>query len=1104
MRPAVRDLARYLAPARSLVGAAGALHALDAALTVAQAASIAWVIGGFAAADARMTPEVTLALAVVVSVLALRPLLQRLAAVLTDRGVDRCTGVLRDRVLGSLGQAGSRWNPDRVVVLVTEGVQQVAAFARAFVPSAAAAALTPLIVVPTVLVLDWRSGLTVAIGMMLLPVFGALLGLRVADYTRKQWVALEAFAARFNDLVTGLVTLVTFNRQHDAAASLAASERAHERATARALRLAFLTGGAFDLITTLTLGVVAVDLGLRLIEGSIGFVAACTVLLLVPEAFGPVRRIGSIVHEASDGAYALSQLRAITGSAARDAAVSDAVTAEAARMAAPLSLRNVTLGYGDEPDVIRGLTATLPSRGIVAITGDSGVGKSTLLSALQGEIAPRSGQVLAFGADLSVVDLDWWRANIAAASQAAWVLPATIRQNLQVAKADASDREMLDVLAELGLGGERFGLDERLADGGVDLSHGQRARLGIARVLLSGRRLLVLDEPTANLDDRSASLVLDALRKRTKTALIVVATHRAELVAASDQVIALRRVAANSSHSEDVAPAPTTEQATETRTTNAATPVVLGALALVAAAMLTACAGWLIVSAAERVPLMSLMTAIVAVRGLGLARPLLRYAERVVGHERALRVLSTGRRELFASLARLAPAGLGQRSETVLHSALGDSVIAAGREVRGTHPIAVAGIAGTLLGGAAALASGWAGALPVLLVTAAAVMTFAFARADARARSEDLLRARQLLHAHLETAVRNSTQFRAWGSDDPARRARTLGGRFDGLQARARGNVQNLSLVTAFAGAAAAGLTVMTASALELPATSAAFLLFLLLGFQAVLPPPELAGAQCAMADEARARLDALAATGPPVQERSNPRPLPTVGEVRHRELVLRWPGSHHRISAPAVTLTAGEALEVVGPSGSGKSTLAAAWARHIDPEDGEIRLDDTPLRDITLGDVRSRVVRSDATPYVFAASVLDNVRLGNPQATASEAEKALHIAGLGLWLDSLPRRLATPIGSTGRPLSGGERSRLGIARAVLAAGDVLILDEPGAHLDARTAETVHSNVIAANRDAARATLILAHQAQSDSTRHVELRPVTSADVVCPAATGRG
>jgi ATP-binding cassette subfamily C protein CydCD len=390
-----------------------------------------------------------------------------------------------------------------------------------------------------------------------------------------------------------------------------------------------------------------------------------------------------------------------------------------------------------------------------------------------------------------------------------------------------------------------------------------------------------------------------------------------------------------------------------------------------------------------------------------------------------------------------------------------DSLLDARLRVR--QPVVTALAVGLLAVGLAWWWAPQAGAVLALLV-AVAVLAGLLGRRGARAAESDHLRHRARLSSLVEEVVTARDELRQWQAAPEALAAVDAEG--DALERAVRRSVRGVATGHAAVRLATGAAVVAVAAAVPAGAVSPATLALLVLlpvALGEVLAPLADAGALSVRTDAARERLDRLASLAPLVEDPPVPAPL-SPGPLVLDGVSAGW-GPEPCLHEVDLALRPGERVAVCGPSGSGKSTLAALLVRHLDPSTGTVRIGGRDLRDSRLHDVRGHVGLASDDPHVFASSVCENVRLARPDASDAEVADALGRARLGAWVASLPHGMHTLVGSAGIAVSGGERARIGVARALLADAAVLVLDEPTAHLDTATAREVADVLLAARPD---------------------------------------
>ena len=519
---------QHLRPARgalALVVAAGLLGGLA---TVAQAFALGALVVAAVSSTTWQGPAWWLA-----GLVLLRTVTAYAGQRAAGRAASEVSGALRLRLLDAARHTDVP--ASRLTVLATRGVAGVEPYVTRYLPSLVPATLLPVATLVAITWLDPLSGLVVALTLPLVPVFAVLVGLTTRDRARTQWRALEALSGHFLDVVRGLPTLVAARRAEAQVGTIRSVTHRYRRATVDTLKVAFASSSVLELVATLSVALVAVTVGLRLASGSVDFQVALTVLLLAPEAYWPLRRVGAEFHAAAEGAAALADADDLLDRAAARA------TGTKRPASTTLTLAGLEIGY--DAALTAPLDLDLPERGLVAIAGPSGCGKSTLLATLRGELPARAGDVLVGDVPLTEVDPDWWRGRVAWAPQRPWLLADTVAANVRIGRPSAGDDEVWEALRSVGLadvvGALPHGIATPLGEDGAGLSAGQRARVALARVVLAARPVVLLDEPSAHLDEETEQVLLDTIALLARTSLVLVVAHRPAVLAAADRVVTL-------------------------------------------------------------------------------------------------------------------------------------------------------------------------------------------------------------------------------------------------------------------------------------------------------------------------------------------------------------------------------------------------------------------------------------------------------------------------------------------------------------------------------------------------------------------------------------
>lgn len=522
---------------------------------------------------------------------------------------------------------------------------------------------------------------------------------------------------------------------------------------------------------------------------------------------------------------------------------------------------------------------------------------------------------------------------------------------------------------------------------------------------------------------------------------------------------------------------------------------LVGAASATAGIALTATSGWLIVRASERPVILTLLTAIVAVRTFGIARPVLRYAERVRSHDVALADLAERRATTYAALVPLTPARLGRRRRTDLLGAVVDDLTdVVDAQVRVTVPVLTAALAGVVTALLTALLAPPVGLVIAGLFVAAAALSLLALRLEQHSQAE-LLAARAEVTRVSQLVAGRGAELEAIGAtgaavrwlDDAHAALRIATGR------QSRGRALASAGFVALVGAATVAAAVLAARQDVSIAVKGLLVLTPVAVADALTPLVDAVRAM-ARSQGATTRLGTLLAQQPAVHDDQHLSPLagdamwlddPAGVQVTLRHAQGSWDGSSSDLGPVDLDLAPGTRVLVTGPNGGGKSTLLALLARHLELSGGRYLLGGVDVRDLPVAQVRSLIAVVDDEPHVLATTLRENLRLALPDRGPDRGTDPNHRddrllidglfrSGLGGWFAGLPEGLDTRLGTGGRGMSGGERARLSIARAIVSGRPLLLLDEPVAHLDERTASDVLDDLLTGA--GGRTVVLVSHQ----------------------------
>ncbi|MCX5422072.1 thiol reductant ABC exporter subunit CydD [Streptomyces sp. NBC_00078] len=1111
MKPIDPRLLHYARATRLFLVSVVSLGALGAGLLIAQAMLIAEVVVG-SFQHGMSVAELGTPLLQLVAVACGRALVSWLTELAAHRASAAVKSELRGRLLERAGALGPGWlsgqRTGSLVALATRGVDALDDYFSRYLPQLGLAVVVPVAVLARIVTEDWVSAAIIVGTLPLIPVFMVLIGWATQSRMDRQWRLLSQLSGHFLDVVAGLPTLKVFGRAKAQAESIKRITGEYRQATMRTLRVAFISSFALELLSTLSVALVAVTIGMRLVRGEMDLYIGLVILVLAPEAYLPLRQVGAQYHAAAEGLAAAEEIFAVLETPLP-------ASGTGVVPAGGIAFEGVTVRYpGRSGDAVSDVSFAVEPGETVALVGPSGFGKSTLLNVLLGFVQPSEGQVRAGGADLCDVDLERWRSRIAWVPQRPHLFAGSVAENVRLARSDADDAAVRRALGEAGalefVDALPDGADTLLGEDGAGLSAGQRQRLALARAFLADRPVLLLDEPTAALDGATEAEVVEAVRRLAVGRTVLLVVHRPALLAVADRVVRLagRTVPASverrtpegrpaaqetyeSATHEPAGAAPASSRGGVLARVRAVSgprrgrltlALLLGSLALGSAVGLMATSGWLISRASQQPPVLYLMVAVTATRAFGIGRAVFRYGERLVSHDAVLRMLADTRVAVYRRLERLAPAGLRRTRRGDLLSRLVVDVDALQDYwLRWLLPAASAAIVSAASVGFTAWLLPEAGLALAVGLVAAGVGVPLVTGAVARRAERRLAPARGVLATRVTDLLTGTAELTVAGAL-PARTAEAR--RADNTLTRIASRAATATALGDGLTALLSGLTVAATALMGAQAvaderlggvTMAVVVLTPLAAFEAVLGLPLAVQYRQRVRRSAERVYEVLDAPEP-VREPERARQTPAAPfPMALRGLSARHAGQRREaLDGLDLTLDEGRRIAVVGPSGSGKTTLAQVLLRFLDADAGSYTLAGVDAYALAGDDVRRLVGLCAQDAHVFDSSVRENLLLARKDATEDDLRDALKRARLLDWADTLPDGLDTLVGEHGARLSGGQRQRLALARALLADFPVLVLDEPAEHLDLPTADALTADLLAATRG--RTTLLITHR----------------------------
>ena len=1027
-----------------------------------------------------------------------------------------------------------------ITSLATRGLDDLDSYFTQYLPALVSSATIPLLIGARILWADWVSALIITLTIPLIPIFMTLIGSHTQERVTDAADSLARLSDHLVELARGLPVLVGLGRAGEQAKALRDVSERYRTKTMTTLRVAFLSSLALEMLATISVAVVAVFIGVRLVHGEISLEIGLLALILAPECYLPFREVGAAHHASENGIEALKRARQMIQSPVSRTAF---VTQEPGSRGRVV-VRDLSVQYGDRAQpAVAGLSFVAEAGQIVALTGASGAGKSTVLAAIAGLLGNTSGESPAqVTGEIAGIDPQ----RLAWVSQHPMTYAETVGEEIRLSCGPGREGDVMDVL-------RRVAADHLVDRHPGELSPGELRRVAFGRALArvnAGATVLLLDEPTAHLDADTADAIaqlIDQLRGQVTIIMVAHDTHLrrlgdvlvpvggepgAVLAEVEEDSTWIRTTRSGLAHDAFPASGPAVssfgrsdrhetdpyrvEETPEAQTTsevlktlvNVVQPwrmrfllaVLFGVLAALAAVALTSVSGWLIVRASQQPPILYLLVAIVGVRFFGIGRALFRYMERLWLHDAIFASLTDLRVNIWIPLAAQGPSVRRLlRGEQAIDHLIGDVERVRDLTPRVVLPPMVAAITAIVSIVALGLllpAAAWVMVACSAVALGAAPLVALWADRSASAgemliRSDVLRRFASLFGAAADLRVNGTDQrvlaeisaLDSYASTVARRSAWALG--------LGNGIVTLASCLTSIA------MIAVSVPAIQAGKISPEIVAVLVLTPLALIDPflgavtavQQWPALRTVLGRFAGVTVSSNVATNglllPQVEHHSVPSSRPERSGVERSLNVARdderiqtleieglaagWPGDTEPVFADlAAHVKRGEWLVVTGPSGSGKSTLLAVLLGFLRPDAGTYLLNGRDTMTMTGDEIRQRIAWCPQEAHLFDSSLRANLLLARSREDApsiEELNEVLTRVGLGELLAGLPDGLETRIGPQGSFLSGGQRQRVAVARTLLTKADVLLIDEPTAHLDRETADALMNDLRAGLQD---------------------------------------